>query len=268
VRKDEIVLEERGLYIESWLPERRSRRRPLLLVHGELCGSWVWHRFQEYFASRGWEAHALNLRGHYWSETSDDFADFGVDYYVDDVEAGLASLGTNPVLVGHGLGALLAMKAAERRPVGGLVLIAPDLPEQLREAPRAHELREVPEIFERDFVGWQGLPEGIRRSNPDLTVADVLRIQHLMGAESGTARRDVLEGVSVDRDLVAALPVLVVGGGLDRAHPEADSERLAEWLGGEYQPFGAHSHFGLVAGEESSEQVAETVRAFLEGHRL
>ena len=31
VRKDEIELHDRGLYIESWLPERRSRRKPLLL---------------------------------------------------------------------------------------------------------------------------------------------------------------------------------------------------------------------------------------------
>ncbi len=38
VRKDEIVLQDRGLYVESWLPERRSRRRPLYLLHGELGG--------------------------------------------------------------------------------------------------------------------------------------------------------------------------------------------------------------------------------------
>ena len=50
--------------------------------------------------------------------------------------------------------------------------------------------------------------------------------------------------------------------------PEPESERLAEWLGAEYQPFGAHSHYGLVIGEESFEQVAETVRLFLEHHRL
>ncbi|MCU0483480.1 MAG: hypothetical protein MUC54_04300, partial [Chloroflexi bacterium] len=45
VRKDEIELPERGLYVESWLPERRSRRRPLVLVHGELAGSWLWERY-------------------------------------------------------------------------------------------------------------------------------------------------------------------------------------------------------------------------------
>ena len=38
VRKDEIELDERGIYVESWLPERRSRRKPLLFVHGELSG--------------------------------------------------------------------------------------------------------------------------------------------------------------------------------------------------------------------------------------
>ena len=64
VRKDEIELHDRGLYIESWLPERRSRRKPLLFVHGELAGSWLWERYLGYFASRGWEGHALNLQNH------------------------------------------------------------------------------------------------------------------------------------------------------------------------------------------------------------
>jgi pimeloyl-ACP methyl ester carboxylesterase len=71
IRKDEIELAERGLYVESWLPERRSRRKPILFVHGELGGSWVWERYLHHFAGRGWEGHALNLRNHYWSQTAD-----------------------------------------------------------------------------------------------------------------------------------------------------------------------------------------------------
>src|SRR5660397_168567 len=50
IRKDEIELSERGLYVESWMPERRSRRRPLLFIHGELTGSWIWERYLSYFA--------------------------------------------------------------------------------------------------------------------------------------------------------------------------------------------------------------------------
>jgi len=63
-------------------------------------------------------------------------------------------------------------------------------------------------------------------------------------------------------------PKLVIGAGLDRYVPEPSSERLAEWLGADYEPFGAHSHFGLVLGESSHLQVAEAMRAFLEANHL
>ena len=49
--------------------------------------------------------------------------------------------------------------------------------------------------------------------------------------------------------------------------PRPSSERLAEWLAADYEPFGAHSHYGLVLGETSHLQVAETIRAFLEANR-
>ena len=94
------------------------------------------------------------------------------------------------------------------------------------------------------------------------------RIQHLLGAESGAARRQMLAGVHVDRDDLPDVPMLVIGAGLDRQFSEADSARLAEWLGAEYQPFGAHSHYGLVLGEQGFDQVADTIRSFLEHHRL
>ena len=118
VRKDEIELSEHGIYIESWLPERRSRRKPLLFIHGELAGSWLWERYLAFFASRGWEGHALNLRNHFWSQTADP-ATLSFDSYTDDVVAALERLGPDSVAVGHGMGALLALKAAERAPTGG-----------------------------------------------------------------------------------------------------------------------------------------------------
>jgi pimeloyl-ACP methyl ester carboxylesterase len=166
------------------------------------------------------------------------------------------------------MGGLLALAEAARARVAGLVLISPALPLPLHQPARAHELREVPAIFRRDLIGWQAMPEQLRRQNVDLTLGDVLRIQHLMGAESGAARRDLLAGVAVDPVGLAEVPRLVVGGGLDRLYPEHDSARLADWLGAEYQPFGAHSHYGLVAGDESHAQVAAAVRAFLDAHRL
>lgn len=270
VRKDEIELTNRGIHIRSWLPERRSRRKPLLFVHGELAGSWVWERYLGYFAGRGWEGHALNLRNHYWSQTADP-ASLSFDTYTDDVVAALDRLGPTTVVVGHGMGGLLAMKAAERVVVAGLVLIAPALPGELRVPARAFELREVPEVYGKRLIGWETLPERLLRDERDLNLADVLRIHHLLGQkphESGAARRQMLAGVPVDPRVFSEMPRLVIAGGLDHSAPLDSSERLAEWLGAAFEPFGAHSHFGLIAGEDSHQQVADFIRAFLETHRL
>jgi pimeloyl-ACP methyl ester carboxylesterase len=270
IRKDEIELHARGLYIESWLPERRSRRKPLLFVHGELGGSWVWERFLGYFAARGWEGHALNLRNHFWSETAEP-EELSFESYVDDVAAAMDRLGSNVVVVGHGLGALLALKAAERRSISGLILVAPEPPLDVRGRAEPHEIRDVPDVYGKAQIGWATLPERLRRDHADLTLADVLRIQHLLGQkprESGRARRTMLRGVRVDPAAFQAVPRLVVAGGIDRSVNLEMAERLADWLGAEFQPFGAHSHYGLVLGEESYQQVADTIRGFLEANRL
>jgi pimeloyl-ACP methyl ester carboxylesterase len=270
VRKDEIELHERGLYIESWLPERRSRRKPLLFVHGELGGSWTWERFLGYFAGRGWEGHALNLRNHHWSQTADP-AELSFETFVDDVGAAMERLGPNTIAIGHGMGGLLALKAAERHPVSGLVLIGAELPGDIRDATPSHMIREVPELFGPSLLGWATLPEKLQRDHRDLTLADVLRIQHLMGQkphESGRARRTMLRGVRVDRGKLPDVPRLVIGGGLDRVVSLDAEERLAQWLDADFEPFGAHSHYGLILGEVGFTQVADAIRGFLEAHRL
>ena len=270
VRKDEIELADRGLYVESWLPERRSRRKPLLFVHGALGGSWVWERYLHHFAARGWEGHALNLRNHYWSQTADP-ATLTIESYTEDVIAALERLGPSAVAIGHGLGGLLVLKAIERAPVSAYVLVAPEAPREIREPARPHVVREVPDAWGRAELGWEMLPERLIREQRDLTVTDVVRIQHLLGQkafESGPARRQVLSGVAVDRSSLPDVPRLVIGAGLDTIVSEPDVERLAEWLDTPYEPFGAHSHYGLLLGEQSYLQVADTLRAFLEQHRL
>jgi pimeloyl-ACP methyl ester carboxylesterase len=270
IRKDEIEIHDRGIYIESWLPERRSRRKPLLFIHGELAGSWLWERYLGYFAARGWEGHALNLRNHFWSQTADPTT-LSFDTYTEDVVAAIDRFGTGAVVVGHGMGGLLALKAAERMPMAGLVLLASELPLELRTPVRPHVLREIPDVYGKSLIGWETLPERLLRDDRDLNLGDVLRIQHMLGEkphEAGAARRQMLAGVPVDPRALRETPKLVVGAGLDRTITLADSEKLAEWLDATYEPFAAHSHYGLVVGESSFQQVAEAVRAFLETHRL
>jgi pimeloyl-ACP methyl ester carboxylesterase len=39
------------------------RPASLLFVHGMWGGAWVWERWLPFFAARGWDGYALNLRG-------------------------------------------------------------------------------------------------------------------------------------------------------------------------------------------------------------
>ena len=164
VRKDEIELFDRGLYIESWLPERRSRRKPILFVHGELGGSWVWERYLHHFAGRGWEGHALNLRNHFWSNTADP-STLDVGTYTEDVIAAMERLGPSVVAVGHGLGGLLVLKALERVSASAYVLIAPELPKELRDPARPHVVRDVPDAYLSGESCWEPPPLKPRRQH-------------------------------------------------------------------------------------------------------
>src|SRR4029453_17027622 len=110
---------------------------------------------------------------------------------------------------------------------------SPELPRELRAPARSYELREIPEVYGRSMIGWETLPERLLRDHRDLNLADVLRIQHLLGQkphEAGAARRQMLAGVSVDRRGVEAVPRMVIGGGLDRTVPAEETERGAEGL--------------------------------------
>ena len=132
-------------------------------------------------------------------------------------------------------------------------------------------MRDIPDAYGRAELGWETLPEKLPREHRDLTLADVLRIQHLLGQkpfESGPCPPAGAQGVPVDRSALPDVPRLVIAGGLDPQVPEPDVERLADWLDALYEPFGAHSHYGLVLGEQSYLQVAETLRMFLETNRL
>ena len=230
---------------------------PALLLHGELGGSWLWERYLLYFAQRGWEGHALNLRAHFWSETA-DFEELDLGTYLDDAIAGAEALDRPAVVIGHGMGALLAMKLAEQRQVDGLVLRQPGRPGADPACAAAHVVRLVPRRLPAELVDWAGPPDQVQRQNPDLT----LRGRAARPAPHGCRER---RRAAPDAGRSARRAGAAAGraharhrGGLDRMFPETDSERLADWLGAEYQPFGAHSHYGLVIGEDSHEQVADT----------
>ena len=155
IKRDEAFIEPEGIRIETHQPERRSRKPPLLLVHGVLTGSWLWTEFAAFLAERGWEAHAMNLRGHFTSYAG------GARHHVDARlrrrhRRGDAPPG--PTGGRHRLGDRGAGRPDARRATSGgvlgLVLLAPSPPAAaLPRRPDEHELRARPPIYD---AAWWG----------------------------------------------------------------------------------------------------------------
>ena len=268
IKRDEVYIEPEGIYVETQQPERRSRKPPLLLVHGALTGSWIWSSFAGYFAERGWEAHALNFRGHYTSDIA-DLADVSMRDYADDIGVAIRQLGRPPVLIGWGIGALASMLYAEHNPVLGLVMLAPSPPAgALPRRPSIPELNEVPETYDADWWGWLQPVERLRETYPDMDDEDLEKMQEMLrGArESGTARRERMRGVAVDAAAIG-VDTLVIGAGLDDVVHPTEARRTADLLGATYEYVPSASHFGLVMGSESWPQVAGSVLGWLEERR-
>lgn len=109
-------------------PARRRYGPPVLLLHGAWHGAWCWERAMTDLAARGFEAHALSVRGHGGSPAPPGHWRSTVLDYAREVRAAIAGLGGRPLVVGHSAGGyvaqLLATGAVGPAPgLAGLVLL-------------------------------------------------------------------------------------------------------------------------------------------------
>lgn len=106
-------------------PAVATDRPPLLLVPGFGGGAWMYaEHWLDHAAERGFEAHAMSLRGHGGSGSAPRTT---LRAYTHDVVQVAASLSRQAVLVGHGAGALVVAQALARYPARAGVLAAPVL---------------------------------------------------------------------------------------------------------------------------------------------
>jgi non-heme chloroperoxidase len=120
--KSEVV-KVGGLAVEHYAAQTEKDPVPILFCHGTGSGSYIWKNFCQYFSKKGWQAYAVNYRGHYLSDPVANLGDCRFMDYVDDVEAVVKYLGKDPYLFGHSLGGIVVQKYAERKDPAKLFLI-------------------------------------------------------------------------------------------------------------------------------------------------
>jgi pimeloyl-ACP methyl ester carboxylesterase len=113
------------LEVVSRLAGSAARSTPLLFVHGAWHGAWCWEKyFLDYFAARGWNCHALSLRGHGASEGRERLRWSRIADYVADVAEVAASLPKRPVIIGHSMGGAVTQKYLEKHSAPAAALLA------------------------------------------------------------------------------------------------------------------------------------------------
>ncbi len=96
-------------------PTDRTRQTPLLLQHRAWHGAWCWELWLDYFASLGYEVHAISWPGHGHSPLKKRHINlYTLGDYVDTLANAVRSISPTPIVIGHSMGAAVLQKYLER----------------------------------------------------------------------------------------------------------------------------------------------------------
>ncbi len=241
-------------------------RAPLLFVHGAFIGAWCWdEHFLKYFADLGYDAWAVDLRGHADEEEAQDLA--SIDDYVADVLLAVEQIGAAPVLVGHSMGAIIVQRTLRRAQARAVSLMAPVPPHGLLGSSFMLAARS-PGIFNEInriqlFDGMAGSPDQMRRAifSQQLPAADVKRYLRRMRHESQRALFDLSwpQHFWIER---TTIPVQVIGAADDLFFPPSLVEETAQLHGVESEIVPDMAHAMML--DAHWQQAAQRLAGWLE----
>jgi pimeloyl-ACP methyl ester carboxylesterase len=240
-----------------------ARRHPLLLVHGMNGGSWYLRSYLEAAAGAGWDAWAVNLRGHWGSRPVADLGRISILDYVEDVRDCLAALGP-AVVLGHSMGGLVAQKIAEEGRARAAVFITSAPPRGivvLRWAVLSRMWRHAGVIFlSRPFLPSPEDAAALIANRLPREVAE--RLYPQLVPESGRAARELALGsIGVDASRVRC-PVLVVGAEHDVITPAVVQRKIATKYAATYLEAAGHAHMLML--EEGWERPFDAILAWID----
>jgi len=202
----------------------------ILFVHGGYHGAWCWRNFMRWFSDLGYPCAAVDIRGHGGLSQANDYVSQGIaDYAQDVVDAGVY-LDRSVVIVGHSLGALVGMLAAQRLAPIGQILLAPSPPGQLDGLIPLKGYCEgkaiqppAPEVSQQKFFA----------GNP----FDMNAFQPMLCAESPAAMNDrYLLKIHIDPNWIKGPTLCLSAGDDSRAlHPPGQDEATALFFNGEHR---------------------------------
>lgn len=210
------VVKVGNVALEHCVPDKEIKNKRLFFVHSSGHGSWMWKNFLSYFAERGYDAWAVNLRGHHLSDPVRDWGMVGVAEYLMDIDKGVKRVGGNVVLVGHSMSGLLILKYAESNQVAGLIVSQTGLPKPMMQKKGIEIKGSMPGKGQREIKAGAIMPMKDRelvkkmlfdKDNVDKESVDL--VLEMMGEESVRVGGEIMQMELAPEKITS--PVYVLG---------------------------------------------------------
>jgi pimeloyl-ACP methyl ester carboxylesterase len=233
------------LHLDMHDAARGSVPRPdILCLHGLFAAGWVFDELLPLAAARGHSAAALSFRGHAPSAPEPRLGTISVSDYVADASAAAKAL-DRPIVIGHSLGGLVALRLAAAGLVRAAVLVAPAPPRWIsvlsppllaRMGRYAADL-----LLDRAFLPRREDLDALVLNRVPVEERDAVRAR--LVPDSGRAARDAALGVHAVAAREVSVPMLFVSGDEDRFIPLGVTTRVARRFGAPLHVARGHGHF-------------------------
>jgi non-heme chloroperoxidase len=247
----------------------------IFMIHGMFCKGNSWDKFRAFFEEKGYGCITPTLRFHDIAPTDKPDPKLGTTSlldYADDLQQEIEKLNQVPIIMGHSMGGLLAQILGSRGLAKVLVLLTPSSPRgasSLNPFLIARYIRIFGSALKRP--GFWNKPFRLTFNESTYSALQLFPEEEQkkeyskLVYESGKVLKELLffgRATAVDESKLT-VPVLVIGGKLDKMVPVQSARKIAKKYGDRctYKEFADHSH--MVISEPNWQDVAGYVAEWL-----
>ena len=195
------------IFVESvYATTKQQKDRDIVFIHMSWGGSWAFKYYMKFFADAGYGCHALDLRGH--GNSGGTVEGSTMQNYGEDVRTVVTELTlSNPVIIGHSMGGLIALMYISEYGSAATVSLDGSSPFEVQ---KTSEEKVYPLAYTPQDSGMPKNPLMVMKALPDIPMMRLMLMKFKLGVESGVARTERKKGVSVPKESLNQ-PLLFVG---------------------------------------------------------
>jgi len=231
-----------------------NAEKSVLLVHGSFGSARMWMGYIKPLMEAGNAVYAVDLAGHGMSKGR--LATATMDTYLQNVKDVIEHAKIQPVVIGHSMSGLTALMAAADGTAKKVVSIDPS---PSKEVQGEKSTEGIPEVYNAGDAGMPMEDEAKMKALHDIPKEMMMKMQEMLGDESGAARKQRKLGVSVPKEALDGKEVLFIsaedGASLPFGISNESTQKMAKYYSKAIITVPDATHPGILMGEHAPEAI-------------